>query len=355
MKAVPASGRIDRVRLLVAVCLLSTGIAEGAQGDLPAAAGAATSASGRFTFAVVGTATDRDDRSTVPLLRAIDGSGSSFVVHFELSAPSPTSCGDAALERRRAVLDASPRPVVPVTGASQWAACGRETTDALDRLDRVGDLLFGADQSLGQERLPWSRQSGIARFHRYRENVRWQVGGILFATLNLPDNNNNFRIGAGRNGEFEERVVANRAWLDRTFRLATERRAVGVVLFIDASSRFSAPMRAPDSRARERDGFYEWKVALRERVPAYKGQVLLVQSRLPADVTAPQVFDQPLRGAAGHPIGNLTRVAIADAAGDQRWLRIDVDPADPRVFRPTVERSFDDPSGELYGTSSKTR
>ncbi len=301
-----------------------------------------------FSFAVLGTSTSEADRSTAPLLRAIDGSAARFVVHFDLSLPSETSCSDASLARRRALLDDSAKPAVPVVAAAEWASCGKGPSDYLERLEHLGDVLFSSNQSFGQARLPWLRQSSLPRFRRYRENLRWQVGHVLFATINLPDNNNNFRNAAGRNGEFEERLVANRAWLDRTFRLAHERRLSGIVLFIDAAPRFSAPMRVPDLRARDRDGFYEWKLAFRDFVPAFKGQVLLVQARYAKDLPQPPQVDRPLQDVAGKTIPNFARIALSDGS-DLRWLRVEVDPADAKLFRITTERLFDDPSGELYG------
>ena len=246
------------------------------------------------------------------------------------------------------MLDDSAKPVVPVVGAAAWASCGKAVNDPLERLEHLGDVLFNADESPGQARLQWLRQSSVPRFRRYRENLRWQVGPVLFVTINLPDNNNNFRLGAGRNGEFEERSVADRAWLDRTFRLASERRLAGIVVFIDAAPRFSAPLHVPDLRAHERDGYYEWKVALRDFVPAFKGQVLLVQARYAAGSSRPAGIDRPLQDAGGRTIENFSRIALADAA-DARWMRVEVDPRDPKLFRVTVERLFDDPSGELYG------
>ena len=339
-------------------------LASGVVGSAPARAAGAQDGGGdaagappRFSFAIVATATDREARTTASLLRAVNAGTSSFVVHFERAAASPAACGDAALERRRALFAPSAKPIVPIVAASQWAACGRDTSDSLERLDRIGDLFYGSDQSFGDPPLAWSRQSGVPRFRRYRENLRWQVGRVLFAAINLPDNNNNYRIGAGRNGEFEERSIANRAWLERTFRMATERRALGLVLFVDASPHFATPLRAPDSRSRDRDGYYEWKLALRDAMATFGGRVLLVQGRRvtatpprsEGPTTTPEAPDHPLRDAAGRPIDRFDRIGAIEAAGDLRWLRIDVDPADPALFRPVVEQAFDDPSGELYG------
>jgi hypothetical protein len=308
------------------------------------------SAVGAFSFAVVATdTTSANEHATQSLLRVIDGDAARFVVHFELSEPSPNSCADAALERRHDLLDASAKPVVPIVSASEWANCGVAGNDAFERLQHVGEVLFANDQSLGRARMPWFRQSALPRFRRYRENLRWQVGRVLFASLNLPNNNNDFRIGAGRNGEFEERLLANKAWLERTFRLAAERKLAGIVLFVDAAPRFSTALRPPDTRSRERDGYYEWKLALRELTSTFKGKVLLVQARYAPNVTRPSELDHPLRDAAGRPLENFFRIAPAEGEGGAHWMRIEVDPTKPKLFSVTTERVFDDPSGELYG------
>ena len=46
--------------------------------------------------------------------------------------------------------------------------------------------------------------------------MRWQMGDVVFITLNVPGDNNHFLNQGGRNGEFEERSVANIEWLERT-------------------------------------------------------------------------------------------------------------------------------------------
>ena len=302
-----------RVRASIAVsCLAMMVIALPAA---PADAGGALEASSSLSFAVTGSVISENDRTTRAALRAIDDSPARFIVHFDLSPPSSASCGAASIERRREVLGANQKPVVPVVAASEWSACGGVGTDPAERLARVGDALFGSDESLGQSPLRWVRQSSVPRFHRYRENLRWQTGGVLFVALNLPENNNNFRFGAGRNGEFEERLVANRVWLERSFRLATERRLAGIVIFVDAAPRFGLPMRAPDSRSRERDGYYEWKAALRDLASSFKGQVLLVQGHVAPQTVPSNEPDHPLRDASGKVLDHVTRIVLPDGSG----------------------------------------
>jgi hypothetical protein len=346
-----ASRRLRIARLAGLVCWWAAWLPV-ASAQVDADMPAPVDADAAFAFAVIGSATDGGDRPTLGLLRAAADGAARFVVHYERAGASAASCTDVALDHRRQLIDASARPLVPVVAAAEWAACGSAGSDPIERLDRVGDTFFGADQSLGRARMPWLRQSALPRYRRYRENLRWQAGPVLFATLDVPDNNNDFRPGAGRNGEFDERVAANRAWLERTFRVARERRLAGIVLFIEAAPRFDAPLHAPDTRVRDRDGYYELKLALRERMAAFPGQVLLVQSRRVKPETGAPV-DHPLRDAAGRPFERFSRVALPADDRASQWLRIAVDPGRPTLFDVTVERVFDDPSGELYGATDR--
>ncbi len=340
LRSHPAKWRVHR--FIALTCLAWGAIA-------PAPAQSVVEGKSDFSFAVTGTAIGESDRGTRTLLRAIDDGAARFIVHFNLSPPSSASCGATAIDRRRTVLDGNPKPVVPVVAASEWATCGGSATDPEERLARVGDALFGSDESLGQSRLRWARQSSVPRFHRYRENLRWQMGDVLFVAFNLPENNNNFRFGAGRNGEFEERLVANRVWLERAFRFAAERHLAGIVIFVDAAPRFGTPMRVPDLRGRERDGYYEWKVTLRDLTSTFKGQVLLVQGHVVPQAPPLDEPDHPLRDASGKMLAHFTRVALPDVAAGSAWLRIDVESKSPKLFRIATEHVFDDPSGELYG------
>ena len=313
-------------------------------------AAAQSEADGPFSFALVANGAENSVESgtLANVLRAVDASGARFVMHFDASNGKGASCTDAALASRKAVLDTSPKPVVPVAGAGDWSVCAALRANPIERLNRLREITFGADQSLGQTRLPWVRQSTMPRYHRYNENLRWQSGPISFVVLDVPDNNNNFRFGAGRNGEFEERVVANRIWLERAFRFAAEHRMRGIVIAIDADPHFETPLRHSDARTRERDGYYEFKIALRDSISRFPGHVLLVQGHAPHGA-ASAVRDHPLRDISGRALVNFTRIAAFGTSDTNRWVRINVDPARSPLFNIVDERVFDDPTGELYG------
>ena len=85
-------------------------------------------------------------------------------------------------------------------GDNEWTDChaqqGVPGGDPLERLTKLRGLFFNGEQSFGQRTLALTRQSanGEGRFDKYRENVRWDLGGITFLTLHVVGSNN----GLGR-------------------------------------------------------------------------------------------------------------------------------------------------------------
>src|SRR5690606_13370244 len=184
---------------------------------------------------------------------------------------------------------------------------------SVERLARLREIFFYGEFSLGGTRLPLHRQSTNPMFRDYGENVRWEVGEILFATLNLPAGNNHYLADAGRNSEFEDRLIANQDWLKRLFVLATLRKMDGVVIFTDGDpDLLSERKRNPAVR---RDGFREIRREISRRAAGFPGRVLVVHGQ-PA----------PDRGTARaiRWSGNLGTLA---AAPD--WIKVRVDPAAP--------------------------
>ena len=89
---------------------------------------------------------------------------------------------------------------------------------------------------MGQRPIAVENQSKLQAVHaRYIENQRWQMQGVVFATLHIVGSNNNFEIRdpmAVR--EFFERDAANVAWLESTFEQARRTNAEAVVLAFQA-------------------------------------------------------------------------------------------------------------------------
>lgn len=302
----------------------------------------------RFAFAVAGDVPGQV--AHVPLMekifQSIELSDSSFGLFVGTVRAMREPCSDELFDARRFLFENSRKAIMLAPPGDLWIGCEARNVggsvggsvgsfDADERLARVREVFYGDPYALGQNLFEVYRQSEMARFRSYPENRRWQWGGILFVTLNLPTGNNNFQLGAGGNGEFEDRVIGNRVWLERAFQLAQRQKLRGLVIAVQADPHFELPMRAPDPTSRVRDGYYEFKLQLRQLAARYAGSVLLAHGG-----TLGFRVDRPLLDARGRPVPNVVRVTGAgspprsargrpDTGG---WLRVVVDPRGQHVF-----------------------
>ncbi|GAB3625513.1 hypothetical protein PTE30175_02740 [Pandoraea terrae] len=298
-----------------------------------------------FTFAVLGDTpfSPIEEPSVRTVLSNIGESDAAFVVHTgNLKGPNE-SCGDAVLTHRIALLASSVKPLVYIPGANEWADC-RHTADGafnpVERLDFLRDHAFGTDAPLGQGTLDITRQSALARYRQYRENVRWMYNGIVFVGLNLPGNNNNYRTAGGRNGEFEDRVVATRVWLQHALVFAEQRKALGIVIFAQADPDFDATRARSGLRGlfspRRHDGYAEFRSQLQKLASRFKAPILLIGSGTDLQVS------QPLRDVKGNGVKHFTRVTTYGSPVANRWVRIIVDARASRLYSidsaPTLAR-----------------
>jgi hypothetical protein len=246
-----------------------------------------------------------------------------FVVHvgdFKLGA---ASCSDEVFIERRRLFDASPVPFIFVPGDNEWIDCRSVLAgghDPLERLAQLRALFHAGEASLGQRRLALARQSADSRFSAYRENVRWAFGGIVFVALNVPGSNNNLGRNPAMDAEHAARMAANFEWLDEAVRRAEAPDVRGLVVFAHADPRFRGA-------APRVDGYARYREVLRTHAEWLGKPMLLVHGdghRYRAD--------QPLRDrATGRRLETFTRVEVFGTP-ELNWVRIDVDPAGPRLF-----------------------
>ena len=305
--------------------LLSCGLAA----CLVLQAGAAAAQPADMSFGVIGHTFRKtaDEALLRQAIRETDADNLGFVVVNGIkSANEP--CSDALYEKRLGLLSGAKNGVVLSLAGSDWSECKRENgrSAAMERLTRMRDVYFQDEMSFGETRLILSRQSTSTKFRSYAENARWDMGNIVFATINLPAPNNHYLTDAGRNGEFEDRLIANRYWLERTFTFATREKRAGVVLFSDGnpgvhSGRTSA--RGPDGA---RDGFFEVRRQIVALAASFPGKVLVVHGGTPArSASAPAIVWR----------GNLGDIEVANG-----WARLNVSP-----FAPTLFTTGDGPAG----------
>jgi hypothetical protein len=201
------------------------------------------------------------------------------------------ACGDRVYQKRRELFDKARRPVILSLTGNDWTGCRNSAgrSNAIERLNRLRELFYGEPETLGKDKLPVSRLSSSPRFRSYAENAHWQVGRVLYATVNLPAANNNYLPAAGRNSEYEDRAVANRFWLNRLFSIAKQDKASAVVLFAEGNMQ---PLLQPANGLRAllqrtpagHDGFANTRRQVQLLSAKFKGQVLVIDSAgLPKD------------------------------------------------------------------------
>ncbi|MDF3837063.1 hypothetical protein P3W85_29525 [Cupriavidus basilensis] len=265
-----------------------------------------------------------------------------FAVHLGGIKGDTESCGDTLLTARQRLLDQSPLPLFYLPGETDWAECHRPVNghfDAMERLNRLRELFFPADTTLGQRVLPLMRQSDQATFRSFRENIRWTAGNVMMVGLNLPGDNNHYRSEGGRNGEFEDRREANRQWLTRAFSLAQQQNLPGIVVLEHADPQFGNgwEQRGKPSlldgflRRRPRDGYLEFKRQLRDLAGRFRGQVLLVHTG-----AGGFGIDTPLKDASGKTLRNFTRVVLPGGAPGQ-YTELAITPGSPSLFEVTLK------------------
>lgn len=301
----------------------------------------------RYSFAVLA-GTMQSPADEAPTQRLIDAIGRerdlSFIVYDgNLRGPKET-CHDSLFERRQALLEAARPPLIFIPGQYDWTDCGTPEAggfDPVERLDQLRQTIFADATSMGQNPIPLTRESEVSRFRQYRENVRWQLGDTVFIGLNVPGTNNHYLTAGGRNGEFEDRVIANAFWLEHAAEYARRREARAIVIFIQADpdpERYERPDRFAwlrFARHSRRDGFLELKRSLVKVAQMFRGPVLLIHCD-DERAAGGFVIDQPLRNDKGEVMTNLTRIAFAPHDRLNQWIQIDADMARRPPFRVSV-------------------
>jgi hypothetical protein len=228
-------------------------------------------------------------------------------------------------------MDGAHRPVIVVLAGSDWTGCTNNAggSDGAERLARLREVLYADPQALGTGKLALTRQSSSSRFRSYVENAHWSVGKVLYATLNLPANNNHYMTEAGRNSEYEDRMVANRYWLNRLFAIARRDKYAALVLFSDGNLKaLSQPVgglrgllarAVPDGSLPNgsHDGFAATRRQIVSLAQKFPGKVLLVD-------------DAPLERGAKPAIE--WRTNLGHLSTDQRALEVEVEPSTKALF-----------------------
>ena len=186
-----------------------------------------------FQFGLMGDTgyTIEDIEGFKRLLAAVNAADLSFVVHvgdFENDGraytrnPSvgPMPCTDESFKAVYDSFQSVRHPFILTPGDNDWTDChGVETRkfDPLERLATVRAMFFPEGRSLGQRTIPIMSQAADPQFGKFRENLRWSMGGVTFVTLHIVGSNDNFGRTPEMDAEHRERKAANIVWLRKSF------------------------------------------------------------------------------------------------------------------------------------------
>jgi hypothetical protein len=282
---------------------------------------------GTFSFALIADQQyNRREEDLFPQMREqINREPLAFVVHLgDFKAGSNAPCTDALFLQRRDEFNQFTHPFIYTTGDNDWVDCRRPTNGAmipLERLNKLRDVFFAEPKSLGQRTIPLTRQSdafvGDNVLSRYRDNVMWVQGGIVFVTLNMQGSNDNVGFDKTNDDEQRERTRANIAWLKIAMNRARGTDIVGLFVGMQANPGFEESINTVAKSA-----YVPFFEAFDKEAAAFGKPILFAHGdthtyRIDKPYKSP-ITKQPIANA------NITRV---EAYGSPKvnWLRITVD------------------------------
>jgi hypothetical protein len=232
------------------------------------------------------------ERNFLRVRDSINAAEPAFTVHDGDIWMGGTSCNDDRLRKVKGVFNTFSGPLIYTPGDNEWVDCPQGQRDG--RLAAIRHVFFSSPQSLGRAPIGVRKQDGTP------ENLRWEWGNVVFATLNVP--------GPSGGGPA---TAADLAWLDKTFDRARDVDAPAVmIIWQDDPTDGSSPALV---------------AKLKKRAAAFKKPVLLVHGD-----THRYKLDNPWR-----EIRNLTRLETFPTFTPE-WVKVIVNPATPAVF--TVAR-----------------
>jgi len=311
----------------------------------------------RFQFGLMGDTgyTSKGINEFKRLLTHLNGTELAFVVHigdFQASGgdytrdptAGPMPCTDESYKLVYDAFRSIRHPVVLTPGDNDWTDCSKVEArkfDPLEVLTKMRGMFFPQGKSLGTRSMAVESQSTEAAYSKFRENLRWSLGGVTFATLHIVGSNDNLLGNPERDAEHRERKAANLAWMQAAFAKAKAEKSAGVVLMGHANPGFenywpaaakgryfgpfvgrsSPPPPVPDN------AFGDYIATLAGELESYDKPVAYLHGD-----THLHRIDKPLYSMKSNRLfANLTR---AETFGDPNthWVRVTVDPADPQLF-----------------------
>jgi len=313
------------------------------------------SANANLPFALIGDMpyNATQEKEFANLIKVLNKEDLAFVVHdgdfwFDGIAWKDTTkglppCAEDTFADRFKLTQSINHPFIITPGDNDWTDCYRakdHAYDPLDRLAKLREMFFKGEQSLGKRTMPLIRQSQESKYAKFRENVRWVYGDVMFITLHMVGSNNNKGRTPEMDAEFEERNSANLAWMDEAFKLATQNGNKAIMIITQANPHFETTwtekmlkrylldglkIKPPETKIET--GFDDFIADLEKQTVAFGKPVVFVHGD-----THTFRIDKPLLDpASGRMIENFTRVETYGFP-DTHWLQVNIDPQDHNIF-----------------------
>ena len=309
-----------------------------------------------FQFALIGDMpySKTQEQEFTRLLTVLNRNDLAFVIHIgdiqadprlynRAPAAASMPCTDENYNALFEIFQSVRHPFVLTLGDNDWTDCVHlqaQKVDPLDALAKVRARYYPDGRSLGQRTISVESQASEPQFAKFRENLRWSIGGVTFATLHITGSNDNLGSSPEMQAEHRDRKAANLAWMRAAFAKAKSTDSRGVVLMTQANPGFENYW-PPDPRGRyfgpfvgrgqapppPASAFDDYIAALQEELERYDKPV----AYLHGDTHLFRI-DKPLYSKKTNRLfENFTRVETFGWP-DTHWVRVTVDPSDPQLF-----------------------
>ena len=266
------------------------------------------------------------------LISEINKLNPSFSIFIGDTKSGSTPCSDEYNLKVRENFNQFSSPLIYSIGDNEWTDCHRPLAGGYDPLERLNSLrssFFNTNKSFGKKKLLLTRQGDIdPAYKKFTENAYWVKNRILFVNLHIPGSNNNFEREESAKAEYQERNLANLAWIKQMFLLAKAKQYAAIVFAYQADM-FYTPNQASDPDSGYKDTLH----TLSHQAQEFKKPVLLIHGdshRL--------IIDQPLKTVdQKYSLENVLRLQVMGAEQVQA-VEINVNPLaeQPFDFRPIL-------------------
>lgn len=285
------------------------------------------------------------------VLEALNRDNLAFVVHvgdfeqdarrYDLALHS-MPCVDENFKRILDSFQSSTHPFILTPGDNDWTDCHflkEPKVDPLQALSKIRSMFYPEGRSLGRRTIAVMSQASDPQYAKFRENLRWSIERVTFATLHIVGSNDNLGRTPEMDAEHVERKAANIAWLQHAFARAKADRSLGLVLITQANLIFEKHWTGDRRRlfltyagvgpssSPVPTGHNDYVRALAAEMESYDRPTVIIHGDS-------HIFriDKPLISAkTGRSFENFTRVETFGAP-DSHWVRVVVNPADPQLF-----------------------